>query len=64
MICPKCSAKTRVYDTLFSVDENEMIRRRICKNEKCGYKFYSIEYLAEENDMFKKQLKNSVKGGR
>lgn len=62
MLCPKCLGKTRVIDTRNNIKENEIYRRRICDNKKCGYKFYTVEFTVEENDNFKENLKEAVKG--
>ena len=62
MLCPKCLGKTRVIDTRNNIKENEIYRRRICDNKKCGYKFHTVEFTVEENDNFKESLKEAMKG--
>lgn len=64
MVCPKCGSKTGVLKTRFNVNENEIYRYRVCKNENCGCKFYSAEFMIEENEIFNEQWKAAREGGR
>lgn len=63
MTCPKCNSRTRISDKRYNVDNNELYRRRICLNENCKYKFYSVEIDIEDNESLKKQWNDSIKGG-
>lgn len=64
MLCPKCLSKTKVIDTRNNMEENETYRRRVCDNKECGYRFYTVEFAAEDNDCFKTSWKESINGGR
>ena len=52
MICPKCGGKTGVIDNSSCASSNEEMRKRCCK--ECGYIFYTVEFIAEYDDYFKK----------
>ena len=60
MLCPKCKSATAVCDTRFDVKENEVFRRRICK--ECGHDFYTIEFDVEANDKFANMWKKLYRG--
>lgn len=51
--CPKCGAgRTGICDVVRNVF-NEVYRERECKN--CATTFYTMEYVVEENETFKKE---------
>lgn len=55
MICPKCGGDTRVGDTRYEEKENEIFRRRVCKN--CSNEFFTVEFGIEVDDKFMKLWK-------
>jgi len=46
MKCPKCGSKTTV--TKIFHKKTRTFRYRKCKNNKCGYKFKSVEMTATD----------------
>lgn len=57
MLCPECIKnrsnrvhKITVLDTVHNDKENEIYRKRQCRN--CGYEFYTVEYEVEVNERF------------
>ena len=52
MKCPKCSNKSTVIDYV-KTPENEIYRKRKCKT--CGHIFYSVEFVAEQDEVFEKE---------
>lgn len=40
--CPKCGAPTLIYDCRPD-KENRIVRYRRCRDDRCGYKFKTIE---------------------
>lgn len=61
MLCPKCSEKTRVRAIYMNAEDGEKYRRHTCKNKNCGYRFYSAEFIVEDNEALWKQLEKSTK---
>lgn len=60
MYCPKCGSKTRVLkSTRYNLKDNEAYRHRMCSFKGCGYKFYTVEFMAEEDATFKEQWGNA-----
>lgn len=51
MKCPKCMGKLTVTDTTYV--NNDIYRRRKCT--VCGNILYTIEFVVEYDDMFKKE---------
>lgn len=53
MICPYCNSKSTVcHETRSNDDDNENYRKRKCHD--CGRDFYTVEFVAEENESFVK----------
>ena len=53
MICPYCKSKSTVcHETRSNNDDNENYRKRKCHD--CGQDFYTVEFVAEENESFVK----------
>ena len=50
MNCPKCNLKCNVTDTRHSSEET--YRKQKCPN--CGFVFYTVEFLCDDNDALKK----------
>lgn len=61
MLCPKCNSKTRTIDTRNNDKDNETYRRCSCNNKECGFKFYSVEFMAEETFDFKESWQKATK---
>ena len=53
MYCPKCKGKIGVLDSVYNNDENEILRKRKCK--ECGHIFYTIEFEVEQDDRLKQE---------
>lgn len=51
MLCPECSGKLQVLDTVKNPEENEIYRLKKCS--KCGYSLFTVEYEVEVNKRFK-----------
>ena len=45
MKCPDCGGDVKVMDSVFNTDQNEVLRKRKCKD--CGHVFYTIEFEIE-----------------
>ena len=60
MLCPKCGGVTRVCDTRYDGKENEIFRRRACKD--CSHEFFTVEFNIEANDKFIKLWKTLTRG--
>ena len=61
MLCPKCGGVTKVCDTRYEDKENEIFRRRACK--QCANEFFTVEFDVETNakfDMLWKRLKRGA----
>ena len=53
MICPYRNSKSTVcHETRSNNDDNENYRK--CKCHDCGQDFYTVEFVAEENESFVK----------
>ena len=51
MKCPICGNNTKVIDVRH--DCESIGRKRECKT--CGHIFYSVEFIAEQDDVFEKE---------
>lgn len=51
MNCPKCAGKILVIDNVKNPDENEIYRKKCCR--ECGLIFFTVEYEVIENQRFK-----------
>lgn len=60
MLCPKCKNATAVCDTRFDDKENEIFRRRVCK--ECGHDFYTVEFDIEATEKFSNMWKRLYRG--
>lgn len=47
MICPKCNAKSSIVGSILNAGDNEVYRRRKCR--ECGHIFYSVEFEVDDN---------------
>ena len=45
MKCPDCGGEVKVIDSVFNIDQNEILRKRKCKD--CDHIFYTIEFEIE-----------------
>lgn len=52
MTCPRCGGKTRVIDTVNSLEESEIYRKRKCCD--CELAFYTTEYVVKNDMEFRK----------
>lgn len=50
MICPNCGNRTKVCDTRFDQNENEIFRKRMCKT--CSHEFFTVEFEIEKTNKF------------
>lgn len=51
MYCPLCGGKTGVCENVLNDKENEMYRRRKCK--ECGHKFYTLEFVVPDYNVLR-----------
>ena len=59
MICPECGGKTRVLDTRFNDEHNEIYRRRTCPI--CNHIFFTMEFEADYTLAFAKSYTATFK---
>ena len=62
MICPKCGGPTKICDTRFDANENEVFRRHICK--ECEHETYTIEFEVEKDNKFVDLWRGLHRGSR
>lgn len=61
MHCPKCeNLKTHIADTVYNEVDDEFYRKRKCP--RCKHIFYTVEFIVEENDEFRKQWNKHYRG--
>ncbi len=60
MLCPKCGGNTKVCDTRYETNENEVFRRHICKD--CSEEFFTVEFSIESNKKFVDLWKKLARG--
>lgn len=61
MHCPKCEhLKTKVVDTVYNKTDDEFYRRRVCL--KCRHRFYTVEFIIEDNEQFRKLWNKHYRG--
>ena len=50
MVCPSCGGKVGVIDSVHNTDENEIYRKRKCKD--CELIFYTTEFVICRDEKF------------
>ena len=50
MVCPRCGGKIGVVDSVHNTDENEIYRKRKCKD--CELIFYTTEFTIRRDEKF------------
>ena len=58
MTCPMCGGKCQTVETLDSPD-NDVYRQKNCLH--CGYKFFTLEFVVQNNEGFQKEWKALVR---
>lgn len=51
MICPICGGKVTTIEVRHNTDDNESYRQKKCN--VCGHIFYTLEFEAEFDEVFK-----------
>lgn len=63
MICPYCKSKSMFCcEKRNNNDDNENYRKRKC--HACGKEFYTVEFVAEENESFGKAWRKAGRRSR
>jgi transcriptional regulator NrdR family protein len=52
MVCPNCGGNSKVIDVVYNPNDNERYRRRECL--VCGSRFYTTEFIVDDDKQFKK----------
>lgn len=55
MTCPDCNSRLYITDNVLDTDNNELYRKRVCK--QCGKELYTIEFQIDIDENLRNNWK-------